>query len=145
MVMVLVPPRRKTPPGATASMGAKLQALRERQGLKQTEVAERLGISYKTVSAYENNRAVLGSDDFGKWAAALDVSVAELTTALGLGLPAGSSNLRAELSVLYGPDAGEEVEQTLRDIADLSPADQRQILDSIRDQVAGRHLRRQRD
>lgn len=145
MVMVLVAPRRKTPLPANASMGARLKALRERRGLIQSEVAERLGISYKTVSAYENDRAVLGSDDFPKWSEALGVSVAELTSSLGLGLPAGSGHLRMELAALYGPDSGEEVERILRELADLPDTDQRQIIDSISDQVSGRHARRQRD
>jgi transcriptional regulator with XRE-family HTH domain len=37
------------------SFGARLRALREEQGLYQKDLAEKLGLSQKTISNYENN------------------------------------------------------------------------------------------
>jgi transcriptional regulator with XRE-family HTH domain len=125
-------------------MGAKLQALRMRAGLTQPELGDRLNLSFKTISAYENDRAVLGSDDFERWADALGISVAELTTALGFGPPPSDGSLYADLLTIYGPHRGASLEKALRLLEMLAPADQEQMIESLLDQVAGRHAR-QRD
>jgi transcriptional regulator with XRE-family HTH domain len=145
MVMVLVPTKREPPSPAALARGAQLQALRKRVKKTQQDIAEALKRSHKTISAYETGRAELGVDDFNDWARALGVSVAELTSALGLGLPAETGCLHRDLAVLFGPDEGEQVEQLVREMADLNEQDRATIIESFRDQVTGRHVRRQRD
>lgn len=139
MVMVLVPTRRDPPSAADFARGQKLQALRLRVGKTQRQVANALGISFKTVSAYENGRADLGAEDFEEWARALGVSVAELTSSLGFGLPAETGCLGRDLAALFGPDAGDEVERLMREMADLPDDERRQIIRAIRYQIAGRN------
>lgn len=135
MVVALMPPRRRNE--APLTFGARLQALRERQGLTQKDLGEKLGISFKTVSAYENNRAVIKGRDFEDWADALGVSLAELTSSLGLGLSETTGALRKELSILYGPDQGNEAEVMLHEIAELPAIERRQVLNTLRDSIEG--------
>lgn len=142
MVMLLVPAKRDAPTAEAREMGVKLKKLRESQDKTQREVGEVLGISYQTVSAYENGRAILGSDDFRPWSQALGVTVAELTSALGLGIPIGAGDFTKGLAEQFGPDRGQRLEKALRELADLPLSDQDQITESLLDQIAGRHARR---
>lgn len=119
------------------TLGAKLQALRERQDLTQKQLGNKLGISFKTVSAYENNRATIKSTEFEQWADALGVSIAELTASLGLGLPETTGALRGELAALYGPDQGDQVDELVREIATLPATERQQLLNTVRDSLDG--------
>lgn len=131
MVMLLVPAKKDTPSPVAVKLGFNLQKLRERVGKTQQQVADALvpPISNKTVSAYETGRAVLGADDFEPWAIALGVSVGELTSALGLGLPLSATKLREGLSGALGPDKGEILDEVVLEIRDWPESQQRFILE----------------
>lgn len=58
--------------------GAAIKKLRERKGLKQSELAERMAVSDKAVSKWETGRGYPDITLLGPLAQALDVSVAEL-------------------------------------------------------------------
>ncbi len=57
----------------------KLKSARSAAGLNQTELADRAGVSRRSISAYENGEAVPRRDVLRKIAAALGVTVAYLT------------------------------------------------------------------
>lgn len=122
MVVALMPPRRRVT--ETPTRGFNLAALRDRAGLTQQQLGDKLGISYKTVSAYENNRAVIRSTEFGKWAEALGISQTEFETSLGFGVPASATGIRREAAAIVGPDDAELVEETVETTRDW-PADER--------------------
>lgn len=137
MVMLLVPAKKDPPSPVAVRLGSNLQKLRERVGKTQQQVADALvpPLSNKTVSAYENGHAVLGADDFEAWAIALGVSVAELTSALGLGLPLSATKLREGLSGALGPDKGDLMGEVVQEIRDWPERDQRFIIELFRRQT----------
>ncbi len=60
--------------------GGIIRQLRERKGLTQNELAERIGVSGKAVSKWETNRGLPDISIMGDLAGALGVSIAELLT-----------------------------------------------------------------
>ena len=60
--------------------GGIIRRLRERKGLTQNELAERIGVSGKAVSKWETNRGLPDISIMGDLAGALGVSIAELLT-----------------------------------------------------------------
>ena len=58
--------------------GGIIRQLRERKGLTQNELAERIGVSGKAVSKWETNRGLPDISIMGDLAGALGVSIAEL-------------------------------------------------------------------
>ena len=60
--------------------GGIIRQLRERKGLTQNELAERIGVSGKAVSKWETNRGLPDISIMGDLAGALGVSTAELLT-----------------------------------------------------------------
>lgn len=109
--------------------------------MTQKELGDKLGISHKTVSAYENNRATIKSTEFPHWAAALGVSVPEFTAALGFGVSEVSGDLARALAPLYGPDQGAEYAAALQAAAKLPETERQQLLNTVLDAVDG-HIRR---
>jgi len=75
----------------------RLRDLRLQKGLKQSEIAEKLNISFKTLSAYETGRAQPSMDMLERIAAFFNVSVDYL---LGLSdLP--KESVKLDLHILY--------------------------------------------
>ena len=60
--------------------GGIIRQLRERKGMTQNELAERIGVSGKAVSKWETNRGLPDISIMGDLAGALGVSIAELLT-----------------------------------------------------------------
>lgn len=56
-------------------VGEKLKALRQKNGLKQSELAQKLGLSASAVGMYEQNRRKPDSEILLKYAEIFDVSV----------------------------------------------------------------------
>lgn len=76
-------PRPKTkrsprPSKDLAVMGQVLKQIRQRRGMSQAELGNRLGMPQRTVSNYENGVSRIPSNLLPKFAAVLRVSVAEL-------------------------------------------------------------------
>lgn len=59
-------------------IGARIQALRKKAGLTQAELAERVNVSFQTVSGWERDEYLPDTARLGELAAALGVSMAEL-------------------------------------------------------------------
>lgn len=59
-------------------MGARIRRFREAAGLSQTELGEKLGVSYQQIQKYERGASRLGLDTFLRLARALDQPVAAL-------------------------------------------------------------------
>ena len=61
------------------SFGEKMQAVRLQKKISQTELAEKVGVSRRSIFAYENGDSVPRKNILRKLAQALDVTVAYLT------------------------------------------------------------------
>lgn len=64
------------------SFGKHLQSLRERVGLSQSGLAEKSGISVKTLQNWEIDRALPRANAFAKLAKALGIDIGELMVGL---------------------------------------------------------------
>lgn len=69
-----------TPPAGGQKLANRLRELRARHGLTQAELAERVGVTRKTINTVENRVFVPSTVLALKLAAALDVSVEEIFT-----------------------------------------------------------------
>ena len=61
-----------------SQFGERLAAARERLGLSQSQLADKLGVSQKVITYWERNEVALRSDQLTAIAAALNFSVEEL-------------------------------------------------------------------
>ena len=107
----------------TATFGDRLAAAREHAGLTQDELAQRLGVRSKTVSAWENDQMEPRANRMQMLAGMLSVSLGWLMTGQGDGLeapadgdPVISSDLTGLLADMRGlraqiGQAGEKLEQ----------------------------------
>ena len=80
--------------------GNRLYQLRKRAGLSQAQLGEKVGVSNKAVSKWENGQAKPGLDIVHKLADVLSVSVDEL-----LNMPAGEKQI-SKIVITGGPCAG---------------------------------------
>lgn len=120
MVTLLVSSRKNPPTTSAMRLGQRLKAVRERAGKTQQQVADALGRDHKTVSAYENGRAVIRTDQLDTWANALGVTVSDLTIGLGL-CPDPTWSMRDALRSHVPEDA---IERYVREWADDPIEDQ---------------------
>lgn len=77
--------------------GERLKSRRERLGLSQQELGDRVGMAYQAISRYEANRSEPSAETLAKMAAALEVSADYL---LGLVDEPATRLQEAELSAL---------------------------------------------
>src|SRR5436309_13666713 len=72
---------------ARVRFGTRLRSLRERAGMSQTQLAEKVGVSQGNVATWERNAAVPPADMVARLAAALGATSAKLTQPSGLFIP----------------------------------------------------------
>lgn len=116
--MTLGRPARKK----RAPFGERLHDLRQRAGLSQREVAEKLGMSQRAYSHWERHPVALRPEQLWKLAQALGVSLDELI---------GGTQTAARKR---GPKS--QLEKQLEAIADLPRAQQQRILDVVQALIA---------
>src|SRR5919198_6418825 len=78
-------------PTAPLDLSARIRALRTRQGLKQSEVARRMGLDPSIPSLWEQGKRLVPANRVRALAEALGVPVAELLDGIG-GAPRPSSS-----------------------------------------------------
>lgn len=103
-----------------AQLGARIAQLRKAQGITQTQLADTLGVSQQTITAYEVGRRRIQVSSLNVIAAALGVAVEEL-----MGTPTTASGKR-------GP--APKLQQQMDRIAKLPKSQQRfvmQVLESV--------------
>jgi transcriptional regulator with XRE-family HTH domain len=74
----LLMPAGRPPKRPRSQFGQRLAIARQRRGLSQTELANRLGVSQKVITYWERNNVALRTEQISAIAAALDVSTSEL-------------------------------------------------------------------
>lgn len=132
--------QRATPEGLR--IAAVFKELRQAAGLTQEDAARLVGLTLSGYRTYEQGKRQLRLEQLPTFAGAFHVSEAELAHRLGLGQPpADPDNLRPLLSRYFGPDEAGTVDHMLRELALLPPTDRGQVVQSILDQIAGRHSR----
>jgi transcriptional regulator with XRE-family HTH domain len=102
------------------ALGAKIRRFREQADLSQSQLGEKLGVSYQQVQKYERGASRLGVDTLLRLAKALNQPVgAFLPPHAGEGAPEGKERV-AEARPEYAPGTREEKEllKSFRDIAD---------------------------
>jgi transcriptional regulator with XRE-family HTH domain len=82
-----------------SALGERLTVLRKRLKLRQADLAERVGVSRMTVSAWERGEAVPASENLGKLAQVLQVDPQALHDAV--------SGDRTEITLTYAGENGE--------------------------------------
>lgn len=111
-----------------AQLGARIAQLRKAQGITQTQLADTLGVSQQTITAYEVGRRRIQVSSLNVIAAALGVAVEDL-----IGTPPTSTSKR-------GP--APKLQQQMDRIAKLPKTQQRfvmQVIESVLAQAqAGR-------
>ncbi len=68
----------RKPDRLDAAVGTKIRVFRISRGLSQTELADRIGVTFQQVQKYEKGANRIGASRLSQIAAALDVSVGEL-------------------------------------------------------------------
>lgn len=126
-----------------SEMGQEIARLRKERGFTQAALAGRLALSLEGYRMYEKGYSRVRAEAIPKWARALDMPAPELAARLGieLGVEANASPLARQVAAILGPERGDMIEQIVNEIADLPEADQRVVLDGMRDQIAGRKAR----
>lgn len=121
-------------------MGEEIEAIRKEGPFTQQQVADRLGLSLPTYLHYRRGYTKISPNNIKRWADALDYPVVKLAARLGILLPATSDavGLRQELTALFPDASARELDGYVRDLATLPPADQRDIMDGLRDHILGR-------
>jgi transcriptional regulator with XRE-family HTH domain len=99
------------------AMGARLRRFREASGLSQTELGEKLGVSYQQVQKYERGVSRLSVDTLLRLARALDQPIAAFLPA---GVWSSDTGQVAESRPEYLPPAKDEREllKAWRDLGD---------------------------
>lgn len=147
MAICMTGPLLETPLAQRATSEGKriaklFKELRGRIGMTQEDTARSVGLTLSGYRTYEQGKRQLRMEQLPTFAKAFGISEPELAHRLGFGqTPDDPDNLRPELIRYFGPDDAGEVDQLLRELAVLPPTDRRQIIDGIRDQVAGRQSR----
>ena len=111
--------------GNEARLGAKVRALRRRNGLTQAQLAQRLGISASYLNLIESNRRPLPAPLLLQLAQAFQLDLATFA-------PAGDARLQSELLEVFADPAlkaDDEVASTdVRELAEGNPAVGRAVL-----------------
>jgi transcriptional regulator with XRE-family HTH domain len=68
----------KTPDPLDAMVGAKIRILRIDRGLRQSDLAKKIGVTYQQIQKYEKGANRVGASRLSRLAAVLGVSVGEL-------------------------------------------------------------------
>lgn len=121
-------------------MGEQIEAIRKEGPFTQQQVADRLGLKLASYLGYRRGYTKITPNNIQQWANALDYPVVKLANRLGIPLPAqaDASGLRQELAALLPDASAADLDGYVRDLASLPISDQRQILDGLRDHIAGR-------
>ena len=96
-------------------LGAKIRRLREQAGLSQSQLGERLGVSYQQIQKYERGVNRFSVDALIKLARALDVPVAGLLEAGESGKGSQVGEARPE----YGAPRSREEKELLKGFRDI--------------------------
>lgn len=134
MVLLMSPANHTTrvlPTPESEALGRKLKAIRESVGLSQVELADRLGINYRTVSHVERGRVHWRESNTAKWARAYGLSRAELENRLGFGLQVQHNDdaFAIEAAAKLGPDQGEILVDVIEELGNWPDRERREILD----------------
>jgi transcriptional regulator with XRE-family HTH domain len=115
-------------------LGVELERIRRDRGLTQLELAERLGMSVEGYRNYAKGYGRVTRDKLPRWARALEMPIPELARRLGISLltEPDASGLRQELVTLLPEATADGAERLVRDLAELAPNEQRQVLDTVR-------------
>ncbi|MGR3467174.1 MAG: helix-turn-helix domain-containing protein [Shimia sp.] len=90
-----------------ATLGDRIAAARDAIGLSQEELAARLGVKFKTVVGWEEDRAEPRANRVSMLSGVLGVSMPWLITGTGPGAPVvANADLRAELQALKAAALG---------------------------------------
>lgn len=132
-------PSRKTEEGV--QMGEELERIRLERGMTQQDVADRLGMSLQGYLGYRKGYIRVTQKNLARWATAFGVPPAKLAERLRIELVVAESpgTLREQLAALFGPDAGEEVERLVREMAGMPEHDRRQLIEFWKYQMKGRN------
>jgi transcriptional regulator with XRE-family HTH domain len=68
----------KTPDPLDAMVGAKIRILRIDRGLSQSDLAEKIGVTYQQIQKYEKGANRVGASRLSRFAAVLGVAVGDL-------------------------------------------------------------------
>lgn len=134
---------RKTDSGTR--MGEELEKVRRERNLTQQQLATRLGMSLQGYLGYRKGYSKVTEKSLVRWATAFGLPATKLAKRLGIELVLSDcpGDLRGQLTALFGSEQADDLEQFLRDTAELPPEDQQQVLGVALDYVAGRKARRQ--
>ena len=109
------PPQKEAPP-----FGRRMATLRRQKGLSQTELAQRLGTTQKTVDYYERRTLNPTLDVIQKVADALEVPPAQLI---------GDNNGSMKISLKTGPTS--KLQKIFEDVARLPRRQQEKIVEVV--------------
>lgn len=128
--------RHREPTQFDKRIGERLRSLRERIGLTQEQLGQRLdGLQAASVGHYESGRTGLKVADFPRWAKALEVSQAEFEFALGLGLRLTADEFALHAAAKLGPDQGQMLTEAVDVMASWTEPERQRLLDLLRTQV----------
>ena len=115
-------PGGRPPQNKRTELGQRIAQARERRGISQYELADRMGVSQQSVAAWERKVSSIRSDTLTKLATLLEISADEL---LGLKPPRNS-----------GPSG--RVRHVFEEASQLPRRQQQRIVGVVEDMIAAR-------
>jgi transcriptional regulator with XRE-family HTH domain len=121
-------PGGRPPKLKRSEFGERLVSIRQRAGLSQTEVAEKLGVSQQAYAGWERSTTALRPDDLAKLAEVLGTTTDEL--------------LGKQIAAKRGPGPTGRARQVFERVSQLPRATQQRILANVEDALTAYEVRK---